>query len=242
MYSSVNNALEIAKAGDTIYLKNGVYHENIIICKKIFLIGEDRCILLFSAIGTTPCITIWSPASGSEVINLKIINGSIGIRSENTSCRIENTVITKNMQAGIHAIMWIGNVSNNCIIDNNIDGIFLESVQSKKAAISNNVLLNNGFAGIYCANRTFLEIKNNIIGNHHVGIFIDRQAYKSEITCNNIFGSSNPTNDNVAHFAMNTFIKPIFVFPGDPFFNYHLKDTTIFDWMEPSCGKIGLTK
>jgi hypothetical protein len=34
MYSSLNIALEGAKAGDTIYLKNGTYHENVIFCKK----------------------------------------------------------------------------------------------------------------------------------------------------------------------------------------------------------------
>jgi hypothetical protein len=176
------------------------------------------------------------------ISNLKITNGKIGIRSENASCKIENTIITKNTQAGIHAFILIGNILNNCIIDNNLDGIFLESVHSPNTAISNNVLINNGHAGIYCANRTFVKVKNNIIGNHHFGIFIDEQAEKSEITCNTIFGSSIPKNDNAIHFELNTFTEPIFISPGEPLFNYHLKDTSVFAWMEPSCGKIGLTK
>ena len=41
-YSSIQNAIDNASDGDTIFVYNGIYNENIIVNKTIDLIGENK--------------------------------------------------------------------------------------------------------------------------------------------------------------------------------------------------------
>ena len=41
-YTTIKEAIDNAASGDTIYVKKGVYHENLGIDKRVSLIGEDR--------------------------------------------------------------------------------------------------------------------------------------------------------------------------------------------------------
>ena len=41
-YTSIQDAIDNASDGDTIYVYSGIYYENVVINKRINLIGEDR--------------------------------------------------------------------------------------------------------------------------------------------------------------------------------------------------------
>jgi len=41
-YSKIQDAVDNASDGDTIFVYSGIYRENIVINKSVFLIGEDK--------------------------------------------------------------------------------------------------------------------------------------------------------------------------------------------------------
>ena len=96
------NALKSAKAGDTLFLKKGVYRGGIVINKPVTLMGEAGAIL--DAGGTGSVIHVTAP--GVTVHGLKIIGsggdheeGDSGVFLDKTAhrARIENNVITGNL-------------------------------------------------------------------------------------------------------------------------------------------------
>lgn len=121
-YSKIQDAIDNASDGDTIFVFNGIYYENILVNKKINIIGEDKNYSIIDAIGKNYTIKI---VSDDVVIrNFFITNatsllwpdpweiGALGI-SHSKNVKIENNVFSKNF-IGICAFQ-----SSGCTLKNN---------------------------------------------------------------------------------------------------------------------------
>lgn len=59
-YTRIQDALDNASDGDTVYVHSGVYYEhNIVVDKKISLVGEDKNTTVINAVGRHQCIQIY---------------------------------------------------------------------------------------------------------------------------------------------------------------------------------------
>ncbi len=190
-YTSIQEAIDNSKDGDTIFVYPGNYTENLIINKSISLIGLYKKNVSIN--GNAGLYSILIKSSEVTVSGFTIQNCDMGIfisGSEFKSCNISHNIITNNCE-GIRLI----NSSNNNISDNIIQhhssyGIVL--YESK-----NNVFLRNTFVDNYISifftrwSNYNLVFKNNFT-DYNFGINLD-YSYNNLITRNLIINGQYGT-------------------------------------------------
>jgi len=118
-YIKIQDAIDNANIGDTVYVYNGSYYENIIIGKEIILTGEDKTNTIIN--GNNDNI-IHISSDNVEVNGFTIKNGLNGIYITNSSdCTISlNTIIDNNIGISIDNLSSDNIIFHNNFI-NNID-------------------------------------------------------------------------------------------------------------------------
>lgn len=123
-YSTIQNAIAAASTGDTIFVYNGTYIENIIIDKSLELIGENRNTTFIDGNMKGDTVTILSEKV--LLLNFTILNGKTtikldvfraGIRLTESHCVIKGNRLKDN-QIGILGLR----VTNSTIVDNQLYG------------------------------------------------------------------------------------------------------------------------
>ncbi len=162
-YLKINDALNIAVDGDTIYVRAGIYNEQIIISKQITLYSSnyDSTILMHPGycIGfgnnnvTVQGFTIQSNGSGYGIE----ISGSLNIV-------IKNNMIT-NCSTGVYQRKGETLIANNIISDNQTG---ISCFEDGKVNVLNNLIHKNS-RGLH--NNASMYVYNNIIINNIDGIY-----------------------------------------------------------------------
>lgn len=160
-YTSVQEAVNIAQDGDTVFVYAGTYYENLaIVDKSINLVGEGRELVRISIKGYGNIIQI--EANYVNVSGLNISNSSVnGIEIVGSFNKINNNTVSDNYGTGIH-IDGVNNiVRGNKITNNSYNGIYL-TYFSDYNVIDNNLISNNG-VGINLWSSEGNTISNNTI-------------------------------------------------------------------------------
>ncbi len=173
-YSHIQWAIDNATDGDTVYVYNGIYYENLIVRKTINLIGESKEKTVIDGGGNGHVLRI--NRSGVNVSEITVTNSGIYewghdyavlITSDNSdasNCRISDCKIIDN-GGGI----WIcsgsdiiknTNIINNVITKNKGSGIKLNAVRSN--IISNNYISENDAGINLYGSRSNLIVNNTI--------------------------------------------------------------------------------
>ncbi|RLF52016.1 MAG: hypothetical protein DRN11_01805 [Thermoplasmata archaeon] len=152
-YTCVQDAIDAANDGDTIFVYSGTYYENIVINKSINLIGENKETTIID--GEKKGNVIYVCGNGVHISNFTIQHGGGGWPG-----------------AGIF-IYSSDNVISNNIIRNNGKGIIIMDLVSKHNKICKNTVVNNTETGIDLFNADGNIIKeNNVLRNGGDGIAI----------------------------------------------------------------------
>jgi len=193
-YEKIQWAIGNATDGDTIFVHNGTYYENVVINKSVTLVGEARDFTIIDGNRLGNVISIrannvsvtgftirksgmYPPRSGiliehsmgNDIGSNKIIDSyeaiSLYYSSKNVICR--NTISTNNY--GIYLDSSKNNVvSRNTIYSNNYDGIYLDS--SSNNVVSGNFILHNNLNGISLYYSSNNVICGNAISSNYYGI------------------------------------------------------------------------
>jgi len=191
-YQYIQDGIDNANAGDTIYVFNGTYIENVYINKAVDLVGESKESVFVTS------------ASGSEIIQLKVdhidisgisvINGqTVGILFDGVdNCTIANNIISDN-QFGI----MMANSTHNSIDDNithSSTGIYFLNNSCNNSVMHNNISDNHD--GLYFeASHDNFVASNRIENNSGYGICLNT-SYGSTIYYNNLINNSIQAIDN----------------------------------------------
>ena len=146
-YLSIQEAIDVAGAGDTVLVRSGNFHGNIDVSKPIILRGEmwkGRDLPLIDADGNGSCITV--SADGATVENMRVVNsggqpGDAGIRVVSDDDAIRNNFASGNGGAGI-----ILEGSKNCTVNDNVaadNSRGIRLTNSEGNVLFNNRLYNN---------------------------------------------------------------------------------------------------
>jgi len=207
-YPTIQEAINAASPGDTIFVRAGTYYENVVVNKTVSLVGENRenTIIDGSGTGTVVSVTVNDveiqgftiqnsgsvyPDSGITIqgcVNIIIQDNSItnnyyGLRISRSS---GNTVSGNNITYNFYGV-WLGYSSDNIIINNNVtkhnNGVYLSHHTSNNTVSENNIKDNK--LGIYLISSSGNTFSQNNIESNECGINAQVNSSKNIIYHNN---------------------------------------------------------
>src|ERR1035437_688974 len=207
-YPTIREALRQVEFGDTIFVKPGVYSENVRLTQGVILQGEDKNTTILDGGRRGP--TVLGEAQ-AEIFGFTIRNGIDGILCENTTPKIHDNIIMDNHGSGIGAYISQPHIKNNIIYGNRWSGIMLYGVNAQNVWGENNVIVRNGYSGVSALGPGSVNLRNNImVGNHEYGVIIDDDM-RSNLKSNNIWHNYYPFNSNAKVDRTNKSMDPLFV-------------------------------
>lgn len=157
-YETIQEGIDEAKKGDTIFVSNGNYYENLRMKDGLILEGQDSELTIITDSGQGP---------PNPVVQLSC------------NCTLKNVTVTGARGAGIgHAVVVLGGnprILNNIIRDNNYTGIGIHSEVDKVSAyIRGNKIYANGGAGISSLGSSVdsIILNNHIYANNNLGVVV----------------------------------------------------------------------
>ncbi len=215
-YPTIQQALDMAKPGDTIFVLNGMYKENIMLnTHNITLLGENPDFTIIdgnyagdvvsvSGNNVKICNFTIKNSGSSKYSGINIINSDVVTITDNKiiNCHYgildipfkgENYIIYKNkiMNCGFHGIhIWgqFSTIHRNLIYDNNGSGI---SLGSNHNTIYKNEIIDNEYGGLNFHNSSHNNIIENDIIKNKYAMVIQSTSF------NNSFYHNNFINNNI---------------------------------------------
>jgi len=196
----IQDAVNAAQQGDTVFVCNGIYYEHVVISKSISLVGENRSVTVIDGnnVGTVVNVT----ADNVIMKGFTVRNGRSGIVvSDSYNCSIEDNFVEDNSYQGIFVNeSWNCNVSGNHAVGTK-SGYGINVYASKNVLVEKNGATGNYFDGIGLVHSNDSVVRGNTVNNNILyGILIQDSygniAYHNNFFNNGIQVSSNtPVND-----------------------------------------------
>jgi len=211
-YPTIQEAINAASLGDTIFVYNGTYFEHIVLNKTVTLLGENKYLTIINGSengdvvqiaatdihiqgftlqgGNTSGIYVGGPFNFTITGNC-IRNNHLGIKltdyNGNASVRIFSNDVFNNTFG-----IFLNCSDNNEILSNdvfnNTFGIFLNCSDNNE--ILRNYMLSNHLGITSSNNATNNLIASNSISNNNEGIYL-ASAYNNTITYNDVLNNTS---------------------------------------------------
>lgn len=225
-YFTIQKAIDAASEGDTVFVKSGIYSEDLVISKSLSLVGEDKETTTVTGDGNAALVvehdnvnvtgfTFKRPSTmrwyyGIHLISVKNCNvfGNIlrstfyGIWLFDSSF---NSIYENNCTGNYHGI-FLSNSDFNDVSENHVTGSSASGIGatgSNNNTITGNYVASSGWCGIDLAggdpNCGNLIMENIVTENGDYGISISSSgSTENRIVSNNITLNGNPDAGDVA--------------------------------------------
>jgi len=216
-YPTIQEAINNANDGDTIFVRNGTYYEHVVVNKTVSLIGENRETAIIDGNGTGKVVHIVvdnvnitqftirnsgsdypdgggiyiSDSRGCNVIFNILKNNYYGIWLWSSSHNyLMNNVAFNNSCGGIE----LRGGHKNILIGNNLSGNLrgINIPGSSDNLITNNTATHNIWDGIHAYSYSSYNVfaNNNLSNNGFSGIDLDSYSSNNNLTGNTIYNNS----------------------------------------------------
>jgi parallel beta-helix repeat protein len=197
---TIQAAVDAANPGDTVFVYNGTYHENVAVDKTINLIGEDKDNTIIDKEGNEFVVKIyanWTNITGFTITGGGIFEGG-GIGLDHVhNCKIIDNIISWNKCYGISNYYSNSNYLMGNLLSNNPIGYYIWGSNGNN--ITNNIVSFNDGA-IFLMHSS----KNNITGNN-VSNSITGISLGSPGSCSyNILSNNNVSNNDWGIYLSNS--------------------------------------
>ncbi len=188
-YSNIQDAIDNTSDGDTVFVYNGTYYENITIYKSINLIGEDKNTTVIDGIGEYRIVYVIADLvniSGFTIVNSSSSSGR-GITLHSKYNNIADNIIT-GFYGGIHIQSYQShnNITGNIILYNEY-GINLGRHSHNNTVNSNKLYFNTHAIFMYTSN--YNKIIGNTVSDSRYGIRVRMWSNHTKVFNNNVFNS-----------------------------------------------------
>ncbi len=199
-YSKIQWAIDNASDGDTVYVYNGTYIENIIVNKTINLIGEGKNSTIID--GNSNGNTVLIENDGVNISYFAITNSGIFPTDAGIKVRSNfNTIYRNNVSSNLWYGITLDSGSWNNVIDNDIFsneyGLDIIFSSNFNAIIDNRIFSNNIYNIRIRESQGCIFINNSLMGN---GIVIGGDLIHWN---NHDIDSSNKVNGRVVSYLKN---------------------------------------
>lgn len=190
-YIRIQDAIDNSSDGDTVFVYNGVYYENITIDKSIRLIGEDKTQTIIDGASNQNVILILEKLI--EITEFQIRGSKSGIKIQSTNKTIirDNIIMTNRVGINIYYSTFISILDNNfygcgikieeCFIEHcsshDIKNNYIDNKQITYYNNENNITVPINSGQVIITNCTRVNIKNVIIKGTKTGIFVCHSSY-----------------------------------------------------------------
>ena len=196
-YSKIQDAIDNASDGDTVFVYNGIYYEFVEIDKSINLIGENRNSTIIDASDMDNAHAILINANYNNIQGFTLTGGWSGTAYSGVYIKSDfNTVGECNFinseGSGITVYGCNNLISDNFIAENENYGIWLVGrPQIVNNTISNNSIIFNGWDGISSGDAIYVN-SNKIYHND----IINNRRRNARDECNNSWDDGYPSGGN----------------------------------------------
>ena len=180
-YETIQQSIDAASVGDTIYVGNGTYYEHVVINKPVFLMGENK----FS--------TIVDGGGSGNVISITADNVTV------TGFTIQNGGLTL-MMGGVYIDHSVNNELIGNIIRNSEYGVYL-SYSSENSIVDNTVLSNSYGIGLTSSSDNVIS-NNNFLYNDH--------GISASASVNNVFSGNDVSSNSIEGVLLSACISNVF--------------------------------
>ena len=214
-YSRIQDSIDNASSGDTVYVYNGTYYENIVVDKSMNLIGEgkgdttidgsvaDNVIIITADKVTITGFTIQHSGDVFPKAGINISSDYNVISKNNmtnnfygiTMFHASNNIISENsITNNDHCAIYMSASSNNNIHDNLLkshayNGIGIYDA-SDNNTITGNTMIYNNFCGVNIRISSNNSITGNTLTDNNIGIHVPATKYNNHVS-DNILSNNN---------------------------------------------------
>ena len=207
-YSTIQDAVDNAVEGDTVYVKSGTYYEELVIDKQLFLVGEDRNSTIINE-ADYYSFPVRITCNLVEFSGFTVCSNHTAIQLNNAAyCNISGNIIT-NSQSGI-AIVYssFNTVSGNMF--EAIDWGAIDLTYATNNTIHGNQIISTGGGIQVRHNSDYNNISENSIAKVSGAAISLAGAHGNEIVANNLTDSGYGVAlaaANTTVFYLNNFIN-----------------------------------
>jgi parallel beta-helix repeat protein len=191
-YASIQEAIDNAADGDTIFVKEGTYHENVVVNKSLSLVGENVDTTIID--GNPPegyRIPIKVQCDNVSVSGFKLLYGYAGISvGEVKHCNISGNRIAGNQ----HGILLVGASFSN-VTENYFEQIGLSGA-IRLSYSTNNLVTGNYIKACNEGIQILLGSKNNTVTGNTI-TDCDDVAIRLQYADNNTIARNDVSNSGI---------------------------------------------
>lgn len=191
-FPTIQDAINNASDGDTIFVFNGTYRENVVVNKSVSLLGENRGGTIIDGNNDTEPV-VWIQADNVSISEFCLQNATGGGQGILVQDSFNVTIVNDIVHSTTFGIIVQG-CSNTTVSDNNLKdnyGHGLELDWSSNVDVVRNLISGNQDEGIYVYSCQNCSVEGNTVsGNHWSGILI--QSGSNNVVSHNTVTSNGP--------------------------------------------------